>query len=104
MDNFCTFRATFNFTFIALGQFFWTFRATFKVVIKTKNINMKNFKYVFLIVGLIYLAEVVYAFIKPRTSYDIFSFDVPFFAFIIFRLFFGFVFLMLFRNTVNDKG
>ena len=65
---------------------------------------MKNFKYLFLIVGLIYLVEVVYAFIKPKTSYEIFSFDVPFFAFIIYRLFFGFTFIMLFRKTVNDKG
>ena len=69
-----------------------------------KNIIMKNFKYLFLIVGLIYLVEVVYAFIKPKASYEILSFDVPFLAFIIYRLFFGFIFIMLFRRAVNDRG
>ncbi|MEA5405527.1 hypothetical protein VB776_21485 [Arcicella sp. DC2W] len=64
---------------------------------------MKNFKYVFLILGLFYLLEVIYAFIKPKASYEVLSFDVPFYAFIIYRLFFGVAFIMLFRNIGNTK-
>ncbi len=63
----------------------------------------KNFKYVFLILGIVYLLEVIYAFVKPRESYEILSFDVPLFAFIIFRLLFGFVFIMLFRKSGENK-
>ncbi|MET3126793.1 hypothetical protein ABID42_001895 [Arcicella rosea] len=64
---------------------------------------MKNFKYVFLILGFFYLLEVIYAFIKPKASYEILSFDVPFYAFIIYRLFFGVAFIILFRNTGKTK-
>ena len=60
---------------------------------------MKNFKYLFLVVGCIYLLEVIYAFIKPRTSYEILSFDVPFFAFIAFRLLVGIAFIMSFKKA-----
>ena len=42
-------------------------------------------KYLFLIVGVFYLLEVVYAFVKPRELYEIFSYNVPFFAFITFH-------------------
>jgi hypothetical protein len=59
---------------------------------------MKNFKYVFLLVGCIYLIEVIYAFIKPSASYEILSFNVPFFAFIAYRLFFGVAFIMGFKK------
>jgi hypothetical protein len=57
-----------------------------------------------LIVGIIYLVEVVYAFIKPKASYEILSFDVPFYAFVIYRLLFCFAFIMLFRETGKNKG
>jgi hypothetical protein len=59
---------------------------------------MKNFKYLFLVVGCIYLIEVIYAFIKPSASYEILSFKVPFFAFIAYRLFFGVAFVMGFKK------
>lgn len=59
---------------------------------------MKNFKYLFLIVGCIYLIEVIYAFIKPKASYEILSFNVPFFAFIAYRLLFGFIFIFGFKK------
>jgi hypothetical protein len=65
---------------------------------------MKNFKYVFLIVGIVYLLEVIYAFIKPRESYQIISFDVPFFVFILFRLLVGFAFIMLFKKEFENKS
>jgi hypothetical protein len=65
---------------------------------------MKNFKYVFLILGIVYLLEVIYAFYKPRTSYEILSFNVPLFAFIVYRLLFGFVFIMLFRKSSENKS
>jgi hypothetical protein len=65
---------------------------------------MKNFKYVFLIVGIIYLLEIVYTFFKPSESYEIFSFNVPFFAFIIFRLFIALSFLMLYKQSGANEN
>jgi hypothetical protein len=59
---------------------------------------MKNFKYLFLVVGIIYLIEVIYAFVKPSASYEILSFDVPLFAFVAYRLFFGVVFIIGFKK------
>ncbi|MEY4539144.1 MAG: hypothetical protein RLZZ306_901 [Bacteroidota bacterium] len=59
---------------------------------------MKNFKYLFLVVGCIYLIEVIYAFIKPSTSYEILSFKVPFWGFIAYRLFFGVAFIVGFKR------
>jgi hypothetical protein len=56
-----------------------------------------------LLVGIIYLAEMVYAFTKPKASYEIFSFDVPFYAFAIYKLFLGTAFIMLFRQRVNNE-
>ena len=60
---------------------------------------MKNFKYLFLIVGCIYLIEVIYAFIKPSASYEILSFKVPFWGFIAYRLFFGVAFILWFKKA-----
>lgn len=65
---------------------------------------MKKFKYVFLIIGIIYLAEVVYTFIKPKIAYEILSFDIPLSVFVIFKLIFSFVFIMLFRQAGENKG
>jgi hypothetical protein len=63
--------------------------------------NMKNFKYVYLAVGLIYLIEVAYAFVKPSQSYAIFSFEVSFFTFVVFKVILGIVFIMLFRRDAQ---
>ena len=60
---------------------------------------MKNFKYLFLVVGCIYLIEVVYAFIKPSASYEVLSFKVPFWGFIAYRLFFGVAFILWFKKA-----
>ncbi len=65
---------------------------------------MRFFKYLMLLVGIIYLVEVVYAFIKPKASYEIFSFDVPFYAFAIYKLLLGSTFIMLFRQKANNEG
>ncbi len=65
---------------------------------------MKNFKYLFLIVGIIYLLEIIYAFFKPKESYEIFSFNVPFFVFIIFRLFIALSFLMLYKQRGANEN
>lgn len=61
---------------------------------------MKNFKYIFLVLAIINLLEVIYAFYKPRTSYEIFSFNIPLYVFIIYRLLFGFAFIMLYKKSI----
>lgn len=65
---------------------------------------MKNFKYLFLIVGCIYLLEVIYAFFKPKASYEILSFNVPFLAFIAYRLFFGIAFILGFKKAGEKEN
>jgi hypothetical protein len=64
---------------------------------------MKNFKYLFLIVGCIYLFEVIYAFVKPSASYEILSFKVPFLASVAYRLFFGVALFILGFKKMGEK-
>lgn len=64
---------------------------------------MKILKYFFLVVGIIYLIEVLYIFVQPKPNYEIFGFDVPLLGFVIFRLFVSFAFIWQFKNRWDNN-
>lgn len=64
---------------------------------------MKKFKYVFLILGIINLLDAGYTFIEPDDSYKILSFEVPHFAYVIYKVIFGISFIFFFKKEWEKK-
>jgi hypothetical protein len=64
---------------------------------------MKYLKYLFLIVATITIADLIYLFFKPKASYQVFSFDVSFTIYAIFKLFIALSFILLALKKNEEK-
>jgi uncharacterized membrane protein len=67
-------------------------------------LEMQKFKYVFIILGIIYIIEAIYSFMDPKDFYTIISFRVPYYVFAIYKLLVGISFILVSKIKATGKN